>query len=191
MKAQVKILEYLLEHKEESYSIRSIALHLRLHYRIAFEEIKKLEKESLVSIQRLGNTNLCSFSGHFNEKVFLVEKRRTEALLKNKNLKVLSQRISEIKNPFSICLLFGSYAKREQGKQSDIDLCIITNETEIKEKMEQTLRLLPLQIHLLIFSTEEFLSMLEIKSPNVGKEIVKNNIILKGIENFYELVYNA
>ena len=39
-----------------------------------------------------------------------------------------------------------------------------------------------------VVSTDEFESMLKTKENNVGKEIVKNNIILYGVENYYNLI---
>ena len=38
------------------------------------------------------------------------------------------------------------------------------------------------------FTSKEFISMIEKTQSNVGHEIVKNNIILYGIENYYSLI---
>ncbi len=191
MKNQLRILGFFMENKEESFSIRNMAKKLVLNYRIAFDEIKKLENEKLISVKKLGNTNQCSFNYNFSEKVLMIEHQKRVELLKNKNLKVLYNTISEVKNPFFICLIFGSYAIGTYTKQSDIDLCIITDNQDVKKKVEQALKTLPLEIHILEFTTKDFISMLKTTELNVGKEIVKNNVILKGIENFYELINYA
>ncbi|MCX6707429.1 MAG: nucleotidyltransferase domain-containing protein, partial [Candidatus Woesearchaeota archaeon] len=83
---------------------------------------------------------------------------------------------------------FGSYAKGTQTKQSDMDLCVITDNEETKQKAEQIIRNVPFNIHFLCFTTKEFINMLSTTELNVGKEIVKDNIILKGAEGFYEMV---
>jgi hypothetical protein len=52
----------------------------------------------------------------------------------------------------------------------------------------QTTRLLALPIHYMIFTESQFLSMLDTKEFNVGKEAAKHNIILHGMENYYEMI---
>ena len=57
--------------------------------------------------------------------------------------------------------------------------------------MQQVIRLIPFKTHLMHFTTNEFITLIKTKEQNVGKEILKNNIIIKGIESFYELVSYA
>lgn len=191
MKNKLKIIRFLLDNTERRFSIRTIAQLLNLNYRIAFHDIKRLEEEKLVVIQKLGNTNLCHFSHRFNEKVWQIEMMKKEELLKNKDIRVFYERINEIRNPFFIGIIFGSYARRKQTKQSDIDFCLITDDQNIKNQMEKLIRTLPLEIHLLTFSIAEFVSMLKTTNRTVAKEIIENKIILKGIESFYELINHA
>jgi predicted nucleotidyltransferase len=191
MSSKPKILRFLMDNKQEAFSINSVSRRLKINYRIAFEDMKKLEADGLILIKKLGNSNQCQFSNHFNEETLKIEEEKKAELLKDKNLKVLYKRISEIKNPFFVCLIFGSYARGEQTKQSDVDLCIITDNQEVKERVGKTLRTLPLEIHLLGFTTDEFISMLKTNEQNVGKEIITSYIILKGTESFYELINYA
>ena len=191
MSSQYKILRFLMDNRQEAFSINSISKSLKINYRIAFEDTKKLEADSLVFIKKVGSSNQCRFSNHFNEKTLKIEDEKRAELLKDKNLKVLHKMISEIKNPFFVCLIFGSYARGEQTKQSDVDLCIITDNQEVKERVGKTLRILPLETHLLGFTTDEFMSMLKTTEQNVGKEIINSYIILKGTESFYELINYA
>ncbi len=191
MKNYHKLIRYLLDNYHECYSINSIAKKLKLNYRIAFEEINKLANEKIIIIKRMGNSNQCTFNYYFNEKVLEVEQKKREELLKNKDIKVLYSLISDIKNPFYICLIFGSYAQGKQTKNSDIDVCIISDNKEINAEIEQITKTLPLKIHLLDFTCKEFISMLKTTELNVGKEIVKNRVLLKGAENFYELINHA
>lgn len=188
MKNQIKVLSFLMENREDSFSIRHIAKSLGLNYRIAFDEIRKLEDEKLVSVKRLGNTNQCSFNYNFNEKVLAVENQKRAELLRNKNLKVLYNNVMNVDSPFFICLIFGSYASGKYTQHSDIDLCIISDNQNITRRVDEELRILGLDIHFLDFTTKDFIGMLKTTELNVGKEIVKKNIILKGVESFYELM---
>ncbi len=87
--------------------------------------------------------------------------------------------------------MFGSYAIGKQTKQSDIDLCIVTDHEDIRKKTCQIIRTLALPIHYLDFSVQEFISMLKTTEENVGKEIMKQNILLQGVEDFYRMVNYA
>jgi len=186
--AKLSILRLLIENPEKDYSIRKIALERNINYRSAYEMVKRLEKEGVVNVRKYGNVSIVKFNHNFNESVFLVENQRKKELLKNKNLRVLYRRIKEIKNPFFICVVFGSYAKGTARKGSDLDLCVITNEEKVDREINTILDITPFEIHYLKFSSDEFIKMLKTTEFNVGKEIVKNKIILKGIEGFYELV---
>ena len=56
------------------------------------------------------------------------------------------------------------------------------------ENLISRLELLPLKLEIHDFTVDEFESMLKTKEDNIGKEIVKNNIILYGLENYYNLI---
>lgn len=191
MNNQIKLLRFFVEHKDGKFTINGISKELGVNYRIVFEEIKKLEKESLIKISKIGHSCLCSFNYQFSSKIVEVEDLRKEETFRNKYIKVLFKRITELQNPFYVLLIFGSYARKAQHRHSDLDLCLITDNKGIKAKVNQIVSNIPLNIHLLDFNTKEFLSMLKTTEPNVGKEIVYNNLILRGIEEFYGLVNYA
>ena len=188
---KLNVLRLLIENPEKDYSIRQIALGRKINYKSAYEIIKKLEKEGVVDIKRYGNASIVKFNLKFNESVLIVENQRKNDFLKNKDFKVLYRRIKEIKNPFFICVVFGSYARGAARKGSDLDLCVITNEEEVRSEINTILGITPFDIHYLEFGSDEFIKMLRTREFNVGKEIVKNRIILKGVEQFYELIEYA
>ncbi len=188
---QTKILRFLIENKEDSFSINGIAKRINSDYKLVYINVEKLEKAGLISIKKLGNRNQCELTNNFNFQVLKVEEERKRDLLKNQNFKVINERLKQVKNPFFVFLVFGSYAKKNQKKGSDIDICLITDDKKINSKIHQIIGLIPLDIHLLDFTVDDFIKMLKTKEDNVGKEIMKNNIILYGIENFYELIKNA
>ena len=54
--------------------------------------------------------------------------------------------------------------------------------------LRDRLNLLSLKLEIHEFTTKEFISMIEKTQNNLGHEIVKSNIILYGIENYYNLI---
>jgi predicted nucleotidyltransferase len=181
-----QILIFLLEHKEEKYSINQIAKALKLNYRVAHTQVKLLEKENLIKTERVGRSLLCSLAYHFNEKLFAAEFKRREKLLMNKDFSLILKRFERAKQNF-ILLLFGSYAKKTQTRHSDIDLLAIT---ENKKEIENIAELIPRDIHLTCVTYLQFLKMKKSKEDTVGSEAMKNNVILIGIEDYYRLLQN-
>ena len=181
------ILRILIENQEKRFSIRKLSKLRKINYKSAHNAIMKLEKQGVIRLERLGNTVLCYFNRKFNSLVFEVEYGRRNELLKNKNFKVMYNRLRKVNQQF-ILLLFGSYAKRTKTKHSDIDiLLILDNPKDIQNELE----LLPLNIHLTSIKYKDFETMLKSKEPTVVSEAVKKNIILFGIEDYYRIIENA
>lgn len=191
MNNALKTLKLFVDNKDSKFTIKKVAEALEMNYRIAHEEVTKLEKEGLIKVTKIGNSKVCEFSYVFDSRIAEIEEIRKSELFKNKDLQVMYLRIKEVESPFYCLALFGSYASKTNKKHSDIDLCLVTDYPEINRKTNSVISLLPMNIHLLEFTSQEFLAMLRNKNFNVGNEIVKNNIILYGIESFYELISHA
>jgi hypothetical protein len=118
---KLNILKLLIENQEESFSIRKISIKRNINYKSAYNAVRKLEKENVIELGKYGNTTLCRFNLNFNDSVFIVENARRQELLKNKSFKVMHSRFGSINHQF-ILILFGSHARKENTKYSDIDL---------------------------------------------------------------------
>ncbi|MBI2146889.1 nucleotidyltransferase domain-containing protein [Candidatus Woesearchaeota archaeon] len=187
MNNNLKALKLFVDNKDKSFTIKKAAETIKINYKIAYEEIIKLEKEELIRITKYGNANVCVFNYKYHNKIAEVEEIRKQELMKNKDIKLVYNRIRETKSPFYCLVLFGSYANKTGKKGSDIDLCLITDNQEINKAVQSILSITPIDVHLQEFTSAQFLAMLKSKEANVGNEIAKNNIILHGIEAFYEM----
>lgn len=188
----VDIVKYLIENKDKELNISSISKAIKMDYKNAFEIVKRLEKECFIKLRKFGPSNKVEIIEIINPLIFEAEYIRRNEILKNKNILVMLDQIrKDIESSTYVLLLFGSYAKKNQTKNSDIDIMFITPD-ELDDKFEkrihQTIRLLPLPIHHMVFSESQFIDMIKAKEFNVGKEAMKNNIILYGIESYYEMV---
>jgi predicted nucleotidyltransferase len=187
METTIKILKLLLDKKEEKFTIRRIAKALKINYRTGYESVMLLEKDGLLKITRLGNSNVCELAYGFDSKVFEAELLRRCAAVKNKDLLVLYNRLAELKFPF-VALLFGSHAKGTAGKHSDIDLLAVGGD---EKEIKATVSLLPDKIHLAYVDYNNFIHMAQSREFTVVSEAMKGNIILIGIEEYYRLLKNA
>jgi len=182
-----KILRYLIENKGKPVTIRQVSLDLSVDYKNTFQAIGNIS--DLISKTKFGNSNLIKLNLKPSHEIFSVENKRTNQFLKeNKQLELIRQDIEMLNYPFYIVLVFGSYVKKTKTKKSDIDICIISDNEKKTRKLTSKLELLPIKLEIHDFTTEEFESMLKTKEDNIGKEIVKMNIILYGTENYYNLI---
>lgn len=184
---KIKILQLLIEKKDENLSIRQISKLRKINYKSAYNAVQTLNDESVVELIRVGNSFNVKFNWNFNQSVYLAESYRKEELLKNKDLKSIYQDLTKLNFSF-IALVFGSYASNTQNKHSDIDMMVVGGKEEI---IKRVLALFPFKIHFNWFSFEDFFRMLQTKEFSVVSEAVKNNIIIIGIEEYYRLIQNA
>jgi len=184
-----KILKYLIENKEKTFSINEISKALKIDYKLVHTNVNKLLEDESIKVEEFGNTRRCSFDNAFNEDVYIAETQRRENILKNKDLLVIYNHIKELNRQF-ILLLFGSQAKGTANKHSDIDLLIVSDE-EVAKEVDQKLRLLSYNIHATPVTYESFIRMAKSKEFTVVSEAIKKNIILVGIEDYYRLLKNA
>lgn len=191
MNNNLKVLKLFVDNKDKSFTIKKVAEALKMNYKIVYEEITKIEQDNLIKITRHGNAKVCIFNYKYHSKIVEIEEIRKQELFKNKDVKLIYSRIKEIKSPFYCLILFGSYTNKTRQKGSDIDLCLITDNEKINKEVQSILSITSINVHLQDFISEHFLAMLKSKEFNVGNEIVKNNIILHGIESFYEMVNNV
>ena len=183
----IAILQHLLEHKQEEYSIRELAKIRNVNYKTAYQAIHKLHKQEAANIRKKGNTKLCSANNKLTLQTYQAEKHRLQEILQNSNLRVIYNELRKINTQF-IALLFGSYVTKQATKHSDIDLLIVTNNSQ---PIQEQLELLPLNIHLTPLTYEEYIQCIQQKTFNVANEAHKHNIPLIGLEDYYRLQNNA
>ncbi len=189
MSIKQRILRFLIENKEKTFSMYELAKVLKIDYKLLYINIKKLKVEKSIDVENLKSQKRCSFKNSFNEDVFIVESERRNDILKKKEFKAIYEKLNGVNKQF-IILLFGSHVKGTASKNSDIDLLLISNLEDTKV-IEEKLEVLPLKIHLTPITYKAFMDMLKTKEQTVVSEALKKNILLFGIEDYYRLIQNA
>jgi len=98
-----------------------------------------------------------------------------KTVIKYPNLMPVFQDITE-KSKNKLIILFGSYAKGIPKEDSDIDIYIETNDLKEKENIERINDLISVKTGR--FSLNDLLI----------KEIIRNHVIIKGAEEYYEKI---
>lgn len=188
---EVEIIRLLIENREKELSIHQIATLLKKDYKNAHNIVSRLSNMQLVKLQTFGKSHRVILPNKVHPLLFEAEYLRRNELLRNKGIAVMYDSFRGMYSKLYVLLVFGSYAKKTQTKYSDIDLMFIVPEAA-EEKMEKEIQsiavTLPLKIHVNIFKESDFNAMKNSKEITVGSEAIKNNIILHGIEPYYEMV---
>ncbi len=187
----IEVIRLLLENREKELSINQIAKLLKKDYKNAHNIVTRLSKASSVRLQPFGKSHRVTLIDKAHPLLFEAECLRRDELLKNKDIAVMDDSFKGLHSRLYILLVFGSYAKKTQTRHSDIDLLFIVPDTA-EEKMEKEIQTiagtLPLEMHINIFKETDFTAMKNSKEVTVGSEAIKNNIILHGIEPYYEMI---
>ena len=165
-----KILELFFDNPDGKFHIREIARRTNLHPNTVLKEVKALEKDTLLIVQKTRAVKEVRVNKD-NELFFVLKKIRNLSCL---YLSGLVDNLNKEYNYPEAIVLFGSYSRGEDTGKSDIDIAIITqNELELDlRKFEKTLGR-KIQVH-------------EINLNKVGKTFVTtlvNGIVLKGYLN--------
>jgi len=189
MKTETKVLTVMLADRNESYSIRQLAMRSGAGYKIVHTAVQMLYKKGVLEKKPFGGSIAISLSGKFSPAIATAELDRRTALLKHSNFSAIYEKLAGLKFPL-MALVFGSYAKGAARKDSDMDLLVVCTKGH-ESAVNDVLGILPLKIHLVVLSYEDFLSMEKSKEFTVVSEAIKSNVILIGIEDFYRLVGHA
>lgn len=158
--------------------------------------LKRFVKQEIVKEKKIGN-NIIYFINNtiftLNILGFITEyKSQQSKHLPHKNIKRI---IQKIKTSFYICIITGSYAKQKQQKTSDLDLVIICDNSQspqaVLAQIKLEAELMQPEIHPYVFTQAQFYEMLINKEENYGKEIAKNNLIITGGKEYYDIVLEA
>ena len=184
----LKLVQTLGLNFYEEMTLRQLSIDAKVPYTTAHRLIKK--NKDLFNINQKGNIKLCSLNkeDQITKNYLILAERFAAKRFINKNLdfKVLK---SELPNGKYTLILFGSRAKGTQRKKSDADICVINSKGEKDINFSKFELIHKIEINSLFFTKKEFKLMLKEKEHNVGKEILKNHLILYGEEYFWDVIW--
>jgi len=184
LNGQIKIFEEFLRDFNVGLTGSFIAKKKKLNQKTTSSFLKNLEKETILKSKTEGKNKLYYLNLDNKEVVknfiIAVEHLRTiNFYKKNILIKEIAEKIqNQIKG---IAVIFGSYAKGIQKKDSDLDLFIIgkCNEKEI----DKISHLYGLELNLKIYP--------KLEKDLLTLEIIKDHLIIKNVELFIEEIING
>ncbi len=180
------IMQFIYENKN-TY-ITEIAKKLKMHPFSVKKITDVLIKNKIAGTEKRGKTIMLRLSDDY-DVLYQVESYKGKDL---KLVKTIKDVFSRNKN-IIVCILFGSYARNSQTKDSDMDLLFIVNSTaekkEIIKKCTEFSVLIGVEVSPVIMSRKSFLEALYKKEKIVtGIMNPSQRIIVFGIENFLRTI---
>lgn len=184
-----KVLRKLLASFGENYSINEIAKGCSITPNGALKMLRKFEKEGILKSKKIAN--IISYSINFdNEKTKNILELALNEDLTGK-LKFRYEDLKPLKEIAEVCILFGSYIGLKK-EPNDLDLFFILNLLNFKkykEKSPQIYKTMPIKIHDVLQTEEDFKKNIANKDK-VIIEILKNGKILWGGRKIISLIEN-
>jgi len=170
---ELEIIELLI--KKESH-IRGIAKILNESHSTILRKLNNLKKENVVDSRKEGKNKIFFLKNNIITKTYILKtelNKLNKILRKYPELSIIFEEILK-RTDEKLIILFGSYAKNLAKKNSDIDIYIETENKNIKKSVED--------IH---SNINVKIGLFDINSLLI-KEIIKDHVIIRGIEEFYE-----
>lgn len=171
---KLEIILDLLKNKENH--VRGLAKNLGVSHTTVLRKVGGMVKENVLDYKKEGKNKIFSLKRTLKAKnyVYMSENYKANKLLERYPELgiILKEVISKVGS--NLIVLFGSYAKFTAKQDSDIDLFVETKDRLLKDEMKQVSNKINLK-------TGSF----DVDNALI-KEIIKNHVIIKGIETFYE-----
>ncbi|MBN2458414.1 nucleotidyltransferase domain-containing protein [Candidatus Woesearchaeota archaeon] len=163
--------------RKEPQHIRLIAERLDLIPSTVMRTMRQLEKENVVDYKLAGKNKTYSLKStpEARNHLFMTEGHKFSKILQNAKIRKIAKDLIE-QTDGELIVLFGSYSKGIENKDSDIDIYIETDDNNLKKKLSRISDKLSIKTGKLD------------KDNLLTKEIIKNHIIIQNIERFYQLI---
>src|SRR3989344_2763576 len=195
-KKQLKILSILFENLFKECSFKEIKKSSKEKSNsIIQNSIKNFLNEELIVERKIGTSKLYLLNNK-NEKIysyldiFVQENLLTDKLLR-KSVNIIKEELNKCTNFYSL-VIFGSYSKREQKNNSDLDIAIFIEDEGKRKIIKSALNsaglksIIKLDAH--VITKDEFLEMLKVDYENLGKEIARKHLAIHNSGIFYSIL---
>lgn len=189
MDNKLKIINYLGKHLGQAFTMHGLSEAIKVPYATFHRTIQRMK--SLVTINEVGKAKtlvLNRDNGIIKPYLAISSEEEKQDFLKNQPL--IRKLASELSTG-DIVVLFGSYAKGTEKPSSDIDLLVINSKGNRSLSFAKFEILFKKKVNPLFVAKREFAQMLREKDENVGKQALKDHIILSNPEMFWEAVLHG
>jgi predicted nucleotidyltransferase len=186
----LKILLLYASNYKKSLHLREIARETKVDVKAVQLQLKRLEKINVLSsiVKGRNKEYRLNLSNLMTKYYMMLAETFASIVYLGKNF-LIKKIISEVGNHVEgAILLFGSFAKGQITKKSDIDLFFIVEKKLDRSVVSEVGNLVGREISVKSASRRQFLKGLEDGDPLI-REVVSNHIVLKGVDDFCEIMW--
>ena len=188
MDNRLKIINYLGKNAGQAFTMHELSKLTTIPYATFYRTMKILT--DLITQTKAGKATMIQLNMQNPlTKHYLIissKEEKDEYINKQPLLKKISK---ELPSGNYALILFGSYAKSTQTTKSDIDLIVINKKGAREPDFSRYETLFNIRINPIYVTREEFIAMIKDTEENVGKQALKNHIVLYNPELFWNLIY--
>lgn len=156
--------------------LRGIAKQLNESHSTVLRKLNRLAKDNVVDYKKEGRNKVFFLRKNLQAKNYIFNAERYKMIRLLKKYPEMGIIIDDLlkRCKENLIILFGSYAKFAASQESDIDIYVETADKKVKKELESV-----------NFKIKVKIGSFDTKSDLI-KEIIKNHVILRGAEEFYE-----
>jgi predicted nucleotidyltransferase len=177
--------------KLEDRTAKEIETKSGFSHETTFRLLKGLVKERHLKEKKVGKTNVYEFvKDDFTYQVFVHHMTKRRLKFKEKH-PLIHKRLYEFLNEIQLegaAILFGSFAKGTESKDSDIDLLCVTNRRRARETAQIFRTKYDLNIQPVVVKVSDFKNIKR-DNPAFWADFVEYGIVLDGLDCFFKEVY--
>lgn len=186
----LKILGLYVNDYNKELHVRQISREIGVDVKAVQIQLKKLEKANILTSTIKGrnreyrlnlDNSIVRYYMTMAENFVTIRYLQENFLIK----KIASEIARLIDDPI---LLFGSFAKGQATKDSDIDLFIVTERKVDRRAFLEIGKAVDRDVNVQYDGREQFLKGLQDKNPLL-MEVVSNHIVLKGADEFCDIMW--
>ena len=195
----LKIVYDLFIHKN-GLTIKNLAENIKIDYKNTYNAVYFLFNEGIIKKEKVGNYNVCKLNYENKDTISylkwhnLVIKINDFKRKYNVEYDIITKTIDTLKEkyPFFICLVFGSYAKSEEKKDSDVDILFLghVNKPEFKSILNKVNAPYQKKFHIVEQYIHDFIKDLNNKDKlSIATELYKEPpIVFYGDDIFFKML---
>ena len=172
---------------------KEIELKSGFSHETTFRLLKGLVEKKSLKEKKVGKTNVYEFiKNDFTYQVFVHYITKKRLKFRERHF-LLYKRLYEFLNElqledFGIAVVFGSFAKGIETKNSDIDLLCVTNKKNVMEIAQTFKTKYNLNIQVVVVKILDFKNI-KTDNPEFWDDLIKYGIVLDGLDYFFKEVY--
>ncbi|MFH0987100.1 MAG: nucleotidyltransferase domain-containing protein [Candidatus Micrarchaeota archaeon] len=128
--SKAKVARFLLRSKKEEQTSSEIARAVSLSVPQSIKSLRALEEDGVVTYRTIGKAMVWKL----NSDSFMLKKLKS---VFQDPIDIIKKKLKALKKHCYKVIIFGSVARKEETKKSDLDLCLVADNQKYKKELDE------------------------------------------------------